>query len=77
MSFSFEDPDSELGKLLLYQLSYARLPVGWRLYISGFACQRWLMYSVKRRTNAPDGPEKYAVPRNVTGSWDERFPPRA
>lgn len=43
--------DQELGKLLLYQLSYARPAVG-----AGIVTHCSVKYSVKRRTKAPDGP---------------------
>jgi hypothetical protein len=55
--------DQELGKLLLYQLSYARTADG-----AGIVTHCCGMYSVKRRTKAPVGPVMNAVARSVTGS---------
>ena len=45
--------DQELGKLLLYQLSYARPVVGKRILTH---CG--VKYSLKRRMKAPVGPVK-------------------
>src|SRR3954467_5250372 len=64
--------DQELGKLLLYQLSYARTADG-----AGIVTHCSVKYSVKRRANAPEGPVRYAAARMVTGSWAASVPPRA
>ena len=64
--------DQELGKLRLYQLSYARSPGGRRSYnraggagASRYGCQAFSWTSF---TNVPDGAAKYAVAKRLTGS---------
>ena len=64
--------DQELGKLLLYQLSYAR-SLGWEAILqqggtgggSRYGCHA---FSCTSFTNVPDGASKYAVAKRLTGS---------
>ena len=63
--------DQELGKLLLYQLSYARSL--WKANLTTGRAGRGVPYGCQAFswtsfTNAPLGPSKYAVAKRLTGS---------